>query len=102
MYINIYVEDADLMYSSLFSSVTWMFPPSGFSSCVVTSPRISLSTEKNISRPHSSMLLSLRAQSVNVISIMVQKQWWTAENRTGSKQVGNFRVKTYGETDCDR
>lgn len=51
-----------LMYSSLFSSVTWMFPPSGLSSWVVTSPRISLSTEKNISRPHSSMLLSLQAK----------------------------------------
>lgn len=50
-----------LIYSSLFSSVTWMFPPSGFSSCVVTSPRISLSTEKNISSPHSSILLSLQA-----------------------------------------
>lgn len=54
-----YETEADLMYSSLFSSVTWMFPPSGFRSWVVTSPRISLSTEKNISSPHSSILLSL-------------------------------------------
>lgn len=52
-----------LIYSSLFSSVTWMFPPSGLSSWVVTSPRISLSTEKNISRPHSSILLSLKKPS---------------------------------------
>lgn len=55
-----------LMYSSLFFSVTWTFPPSGFSSWVVTSPRISLSTEKNISRPHSSMLLSLQTRVVIV------------------------------------
>lgn len=40
-----------------------MFPPSGLSSWVVTSPRISLSTEKNISRPHSSILLSLKKPS---------------------------------------
>lgn len=89
--------DADLMYSSLFSSVTWMFPPSGFSSWVVTSPRISLSTEKNISRPHSSMLLSLRGQSVNVIAIMVRNS--SGQLRTGSKQVRNLLTRN---RHCDR
>lgn len=59
-----------LMYSSLFSSVTRMFPPSGLSSCVVTSPSISLSTEKNISRPHSSILLSLQARQWQLPSLL--------------------------------
>lgn len=85
------------MYSSLFSSVTWMFPPSGFSSWVVTSPRISLSTEKNISRLHSSMLLSLRGQSVNVIAIMVRNR--SGQPRTGSKQVCNLLTRN---RNCDR
>uniref|UniRef100_A0A3B5KQV1 C2H2-type domain-containing protein n=1 Tax=Xiphophorus couchianus TaxID=32473 RepID=A0A3B5KQV1_9TELE len=49
-----------LMYSSLFSSVTWMSPPPSLSSWVDISPSISLSTEKNISNPHSSMSLSLK------------------------------------------
>lgn len=47
------------MYSSLFSSVTRMLAPPSFRSCEVTFPRISMSTEKYISKPHSSMLLSL-------------------------------------------
>lgn len=50
----------DLMYSSLFSSVTRTLAPSGLRSWEVIFPRISMSTEKYISRPHSSMLLSLR------------------------------------------
>lgn len=50
---------AHLMYSSLFSSVTRRLAPSGFRSCDVILPRISMSTEKYISRPHSSMSLSL-------------------------------------------
>lgn len=64
-----------LMYSSLFSSVTWMSPPPGFSSWVEISPRISLSTEKNISRQHSSMSLSLKSSigsySTSITSLYV-------------------------------
>ena len=45
---------------TLFSSVTRMSPPLGFNSCGLISPSNSKSTEKNISRPHSSMLLSLQ------------------------------------------
>lgn len=47
------------MYSSLLSSVTRMLAPPSFRSCEVTFPKISMSTEKYISKPHSSMLLSL-------------------------------------------
>lgn len=47
------------IYSSLFSSVTRILEPPNFRSCEVTFPKISMSTEKYISRPHSSMLLSL-------------------------------------------
>ena len=46
-------------YSSLFSSVTILSPPSGTSSWEVRTPRVSWSTAKYISRPHSSMLFSL-------------------------------------------
>ncbi len=45
---------------TLFSSVTLMSPPPGLSSWGLISPSSSKSTEKNISSPHSSMLLSLR------------------------------------------
>lgn len=48
-----------LIYSSLFSSVTRILPPLGFKSWLLISPRISLSTEKYISKPHSSILFSL-------------------------------------------
>lgn len=47
------------MYSSLFSSVTSKFEPPDFSSCEVTFPSSSMSTQKYISKLHSSMLLSL-------------------------------------------
>lgn len=50
----------NLIYSSLFSSVTRTLVPSGLRSWDVIFPKISMSTEKYISRPHSSMLLSLR------------------------------------------
>lgn len=54
------------MYSSLFSSVTWISPPPSLSSWVEISPRISLSTAKNISKPHSSMSLSLKRENAQV------------------------------------
>ena len=57
-HLNVVV--VNLMYSSLFSSVTRTLAPSGLRSWEVIFPRISISTEKYISRPHSSMLLSLR------------------------------------------
>lgn len=47
------------IYSSLFSSVTKIFEPPDFSSCEVTFPKSSISTQKYISKLHSSMLLSL-------------------------------------------
>lgn len=48
------------IYSSLFSSVTKIFEPPDFSSCEVTFPKSSISTQKYISKLHSSMLLSLK------------------------------------------
>lgn len=48
------------IYSSLFSSVTRILEPPDFSSCEVTFPKSSISTQKYISKLHSSMLLSLR------------------------------------------
>ena len=48
------------MYSSLFSSVTFLSLPPGTRSWVFSTPRVSWSTEKYISRSHSSMLFSLR------------------------------------------
>lgn len=48
------------IYSSLFSSVTSKFDPPDFSSCEVTFPSSSMSTQKYISKLHSSILLSLR------------------------------------------
>lgn len=47
------------IYSSLFSSVTKIFEPPDFSSWEVTFPKSSMSTQKYISKLHSSMLLSL-------------------------------------------
>ncbi len=47
------------IYSSLFSSVTRRSAPSSFRSWDVILPRISMSTVKYISKPHSSMSLSL-------------------------------------------
>lgn len=74
-------KTVNLMYSSLFSSVTWMLAPLGLRSWEVIFPKISMSTEKNISRPHSSMLLSLRKDS-DVAK--VQPIFNTSRRRTGN------------------
>ena len=50
------------IYSFLFSSVTRMSAPPGFNSCCSTLPSTSKSAQKNISRPHSSILLSLQQE----------------------------------------
>ena len=48
-----------LRYSSLFSSVTSIWAPPGFSSCCVSLPRTSKLDAKQTSRLHSSISLSL-------------------------------------------
>lgn len=53
------------MYSSLFSSVTLMFDPLGFNSCEVIFPNNSMSTANSMSKPHSSILLSLSKNNLN-------------------------------------
>ena len=63
---KLYELNSHSMYSSLFSSVTRIsFPPS-FKSCVVVFPRISMSVQKYISRPHSSISFSLKATKNDV------------------------------------
>lgn len=56
------------MYSSLFSSVTLMFDPLGFNSCEVIFPNNSMSTANSMSKPHSSILLSLSKNNLNSVT----------------------------------
>lgn len=56
------------MYSSLFSSVTLMFDPLGFNSCEVIFPNNSMSTANSMSKPHSSILLSLSKNNLNSLT----------------------------------
>lgn len=62
------------IYSSLFSSVTKIFEPPDFSSCEVTFPKSSISTQKYISKLHSSMLLSLKEKKKKQLLLYKQKK----------------------------
>lgn len=61
------------IYSSLFSSVTKIFEPPDFSSCEVTFPKSSISTQKYISKLHSSMLLSLKEKKMQLLQYKQKK-----------------------------
>ena len=66
-------------YSSLFSSVTLILDPPGFKSWEMIFPSNSMSTEKNISRPHSSMSLSLctkRKEKGEREKKILYIEWW--------------------------